>query len=84
MDSKYSLIGCMNKYDNFQMVRGFHEDLPYLDGTTYHFLPANTTAMYQKLDQGLITTTKIRYRDLLLRRTIDILLRIRDPENGFK
>ena len=61
-----------------------HEHLQELENVEYGFLPANTTALYQPMDQGLIAQTKIRYRSMLLRQTIDILLRLQDPKNGFK
>ena len=61
-----------------------HDNLPAFDGVRYFFLPANTTAMYQPLDLGTIAATKIRYRSVLLRKTINILLRMRQPDHGFQ
>ncbi len=57
---------------------GGHGDLPSFNGVQYVELPPNTTARYQPLDQDLISKTKIKYRALLLRETIDnSLARIR-------
>ncbi len=41
--------------DNFSR----HDELQELDGVTYFFLPAKTTAKYQPLDQGIISQAKI-------------------------
>eukprot|EP00171_Calliarthron_tuberculosum_P002782 IDg2782t1 len=61
-----------------------HIKIHELNGITIVLLPANTTAVYQPLDQGLISMTKIQYRSLLLREAIDILLRMQKSGNKFK
>eukprot|EP00171_Calliarthron_tuberculosum_P023850 IDg23850t1 len=58
--------------------------LPELIGVPIVLRPENTTAVYQSLDQGLISMTKIQYCSLMLRETIDILLRMQDSRNNFK
>ncbi len=42
-----------------------HDELQELENVTYFFLPANTTATYQPLDQGVISQTKIKYRSII-------------------
>eukprot|EP00171_Calliarthron_tuberculosum_P011181 IDg11181t1 len=61
-----------------------HNKPPNLNGVSIVLLPANTTAVYQPLDQGLISMTKIQYRSLLLRETIKVLLRMQESGNDFK
>ncbi len=57
---------------------GSHGDLPVLDGVTYCFLPPNTTALYQPMDQGLIALCKKKYRSCYLQRAVDTLLEFRN------
>eukprot|EP00171_Calliarthron_tuberculosum_P000673 IDg673t1 len=58
-----------------------HNDLP---GFRIVYLPPNYTAKYQPLDLGLISQSKIRYRSLLLRACIDVVIRLQSPDHGFK
>ena len=50
-----------------------HKDLPILNGVSYQFLPANTTAHFQPMDQGLICATKKNYKALFLRRAVEVI-----------
>ncbi len=50
---------------------GSHGDHPVLDGVTYSFLPANTTALYQPMDQGLISFRKKKYSSCYLQRAVN-------------
>ena len=52
-----------------------HESDISLLGLRIELLPPRTTAKYQTLDLGLIAHSKMRYRSLLLRITIDVMLR---------
>ncbi len=61
-----------------------HDELQELDGVTYFFLPANTMAKDQPLDQGIISQAKIMYRSIILRETIDIDTRMQQPNHGFE
>ncbi len=63
---------------------GSHIGLPELPGVTYFMLPANTTALYQPLDQGIIANTKTSYRAALLRKTIEILEQRGVADNGYR
>ncbi len=60
-----------------------HDELQELENVTYVFLPANTTATYQPLDQGVISHTKIKYRSIILRETVDIVARMQQPNHGW-
>ncbi len=59
---------------------GGHEHDINLPGVRIELLPPRSTAKYQPLDLGLIAHAKIRYRSLLLRMSIDVILR-RTHEN---
>ena len=54
---------------------GGHELDISLPGLRIESLPLRITAKYQPLDLGLFAHSKIRYRSLLLRFTIDVMLR---------
>ena len=65
--------------DNFE---GHNETID-LPGVRVECLPPTCTAVYQPLDLGLISQAKMRYRALLLRSTVDILLSRQDSTSGF-
>ena len=54
---------------------GGHESEIILPGVRIELLPPRSTAKYQPLDLGLIAHSKIRYRSILLRITILVMLR---------
>ena len=58
------------------------DELP--PNVTVAFLPPRSTAKYQSLDLGLIGHSKIRYRSLLLRASIEIILKRRRGNHQFK
>eukprot|EP00171_Calliarthron_tuberculosum_P014037 IDg14037t1 len=62
---------------------GGHFDLN-LSGFTVEFLSKNSTSTYQQLDMCIIAQSKRRYCSKLLRKTIDIMLHMENPGNGFK
>ncbi len=66
------------------MAVDYGHSLPALDNVTYVFLPENTTATYQPLDQGTISKSEIKYRSKMLRETIDIVSRMQEANHGFK
>ena len=50
-----------------------HDALPGLENVAYCFLPPNTTARFQPLDQGIISMAKTAYKSGLLRKCIEAL-----------
>ena len=63
---------------------GGHESEIVLPNVRIEFLPLGTTAKYQTFDLGLIANSKIRYRSLLLRVTLDIFERRMAGNHQFK
>ena len=60
-----------------------HDYFPYLPGVTYWYLPAETTALFQPMDQGIIVTLKTSFRAILVRELIESLQYIeRDIQAG--
>lgn len=54
-----------------------------LNGVSIEFLRPNTAAVHQILHIGIIDTSKIRYRSILLRPLTDIVLRTEPQGHGF-
>ncbi len=69
----YSEVRKVTLYDILLITdncRGHKCDMD-LPGLRIEFLPPNTTALYQPLDLGLISHSKIRYHSLLLRQIVE-------------
>ncbi len=60
------------------------DSLPALHNVKYVFLPENTNATYQPLDEGIISKSKIKCHSKMLHETIDIVSRMQKVNHGFK
>eukprot|EP00171_Calliarthron_tuberculosum_P010303 IDg10303t1 len=56
----------------------------HLSGVRIVYLLPNSTAKYQLPDIGLISQSKIRYRSLLQRACIDVVICLQSPDHDFK
>ena len=61
---------------------GGHEDSIDLPGLQIVFLPPRSTAVNQALDLGLIAHGKMRYRSVLLRMVIDVMLELNSSDGA--
>ncbi len=61
-----------------------HDSLPAWLNVKYVFLPENTAATYQPVDQGINSKSKIKYPAKMILETIDIVSRMQEDNRGFK
>ena len=61
-----------------------HDASELPSNVTIAFLPLRSTAKYQHLNVGLIGHSKICHRSLLLRLSIEIILKLHEAFNRFK
>ena len=70
-DRKFALEGCkvVLVIDNCTA----HPNIENLKSITFYFLPPNTTSCVQFMDQGVIRSSKCKYRTRLIKTIIDVI-----------